>query len=60
MFAILDSDDPEPPDTGDPGEMMDLGLHQPQPGMYFWFAPDNNLEAVAAIFIDRILLLKSP
>jgi hypothetical protein len=40
--------------------MIDLGVHQLRPGMYFWFAPDNNPEAVEAVYIDRILLLKSP
>lgn len=39
---------------------IELGVHQLQPGMYFWFAPDNNPETVDAVFVDRILLIKAP
>jgi hypothetical protein len=37
---------------------IDLGVHDLQPGMYFWFAPANNAEAVDAVYVDRLLLLK--
>jgi hypothetical protein len=36
---------------------VDLGVHELNGGMYFWFMPSDN-PAVARIYVDRILLIR--
>jgi len=38
-------------------KLIDLGVRDLQPGMYFWFSPANNPDAVRSISIDRIFLV---
>ena len=37
---------------------FDLGVHQLTPHMYFWVAPCENADEVAAVYVDRILLVR--
>jgi Domain of unknown function (DUF4838)/Glycosyl hydrolase family 67 N-terminus len=37
---------------------IDLGVHQLSADMYFWVAPKNNPEEVAAVFVDRFYVVK--
>jgi uncharacterized protein DUF4838/glycosyl hydrolase family 67 len=37
---------------------IDLGTHDLKKGMYFWFAPMNNPDAVEAVFVDRIFCIR--
>ncbi len=46
--------------AGEQYQLLDLGVHPLHNGMYFWFAPNNNPQEVAALFVDRIVLIKAP
>ncbi|MGQ9732298.1 MAG: DUF4838 domain-containing protein [Candidatus Zipacnadales bacterium] len=39
---------------------LDLGTHKLTEGMYFWAAPAGNEEAVEAVYVDRIFLIREP
>ncbi len=38
--------------------VVDMGVHELRPTMYFWFAPKANPDQVEAIFVDRIFFIR--
>ncbi len=39
-------------------QVVDMGVHELRPTMYFWFAPKANPDQVEAIFVDRIFFIR--